>query len=105
MIHLGNQENIDQVRGDKKKQIAESFKQEDNVVKAISVAEFEAEYPAETHERYSLEAVKKFTEDFKKSEDANEEMLADNLKGLKKVVVSDGTMIADVFVREIQSEE
>lgn len=105
MIHLGNQENIDKVREDQKQKIAGSFVQEDNVVKAISQSEFEESYPADKYERYSLEAVKRFKEDFMKSEDANEEALAESFKGLEKVVVSDGTLIADVFVREIQTEE
>ena len=105
MIQLGNQENIDQVRGDKRSQITNNYSNSKEVV-AISKEDFEKAYPSESFERYSSASLNKFVNDFKKSEDAEDEaVLSSNLKGLKKITVSDGELIADVFVREIEDKE
>jgi hypothetical protein len=104
MIELGNQTDIDQTRSNQRTQISNQFASQGEVT-AITKEDFEKSYPSETFERYSTSSVKKFVDDFKKSDDAeNEEVLASNLKGLKKVVVSDGELIADVYVREIEEE-
>lgn len=105
MIHLGNQENIDQVRSNKRNQITNNYTNQKAVV-ALSKEDFEKAYPSDSFERYSSASLNKFVNDFKKSEDAEDEaVLANNLKGLKKITVSDGELIADVFVREIENKE
>ena len=104
MIELGNQKDIDQERSNKRSQISGNYTNQESVA-AITKEEFEKSYPSESFERYSTASVKKFVDDFKKSDEAeNEEVLASNLKGLSKVVVSDGELIADVYVREIEEE-
>lgn len=104
MIELGNQENIDNVREGKRNQITNNYTNAKEVV-ALSKEDFEKAYPSESFERYSSASLNKFVNDFKKSEDGEDEaVLADNLKGLKKITVSDGELIADVFVRELEKE-
>ena len=61
MIKLGNQTDIDSVRGSKRSQISEQFTNQESVV-AITKAEFEKSYPTETFEYYSTKSVKKFVE-------------------------------------------
>jgi hypothetical protein len=105
MIKLGNQENIDQVRGDMRKQITNNYTNTEETV-AITKGEFDESYPSETFEHYSSASLKKFVDDFKKSEEAeNEDVLATNLKGLTRVTVSDGELIAEVYVREKEVKE
>lgn len=103
MIHLGNQEQIDSVRKAKRSQITAHYKNP-AIEKAISVDDFNKEYSEDKYDRWSQASMNKFVEDFKKSEDFDEESGADDLMksfdGIIRVAVTDGKKVQNIFVRE-----
>lgn len=92
----------------RKQQIASSY---NSIEKGISPEQFEENYPAESFERYTATAIKKFVDDYsadvEKSEDAEEanEIMTAELTGLKKVTIEKGEKLVDMYVRPKSTEE
>lgn len=103
MIQLGNQEQLDGQRKRVKEQIAATYSNAE-IAKAMDMTTFQEKYPTEKYEIFSEKAVEKFREDFMKSEDANSELLEQNVGLLEKVSVTDGEVIANVYIREKPQE-
>ena len=99
---------------DKNRQILEnialSFKETDiELIKGLTHEEFDTKYPKSEYEVYSEQAVNKFADDLKKSEDADilEKGKKDISKLQKKTVIGKDGKRHTVYVRqgEVKKEE
>ena len=104
MIHQANMSIVQEHALQRKQQILNSYTA---IEKGLSEQEFNENYPAETHERYSATAIKKFVDDFtdeveKADVDQTdiEEQLAAELTGLKKVTIEKSNQMIDMYIRQ-----
>ena len=108
MIELSNHDEIRAHQRAKRLQIAEAFeKAQGRTARLITKAEFDEEYPSDTYERYSLQALNKFREDLHKAEGVDDPDLAFKTAtaNLKSFVVQDGEGKAIAFVRKKEKGE
>lgn len=103
-MELANQEELNNHNDLVKARIARSFSN-NGISEAITLEDFEKSYPVDKFERYSIQALVNFREDFLKSEDASEEAFEENMQGLKSITVANGDLISEVYVKEIVKEE
>lgn len=90
----------------KRDQILKAFGNvEDNSsARLITKAEFEEEYPSDTHEIYSLSALDRFRKELSKAE-GSDSLFVEATKGLKSLVIENEGKRAIVFVRKKEKGE
>lgn len=105
MIHLSTQDGIREFHKEQANRILGNYNR-DVVEKGLTIEQFIDQYPLDEYQVYSPSAIGKFLNDFSKSEDADDEILNQNLSQLHEVFIKgDNGESINVFVRKIEEQE